>query len=104
MKFSGEWVGQIANTIQKIRFDKTTETNTLVGMIWDPTCKKWQLMKEVTYSTPDQTLQFVLPNNSVCTCYPSEYLLTGSYDNGSNSSLGFQFSRETMPVSSSESK
>ena len=112
--FSGEWVGQIANRPNKLKFEKTTDSDIWVGMVWQsPTtgtdeAGKWILMQSVEFKPYVNKLSFTLSDGGTCECYASDYMMSGAYFPAgmqtSNSPLGFQLGRTVMPNNSSSSK
>lgn len=106
--FAGEWIGQIANHPNKLKFEKTVDSNIWVGMVNVPSLptgtEKWVLMQSVEYSgSTDNKLVFILSDGGRCECYASDYLMTGSYYPVGmatrSAPLGFQLGRKTLPTS-----
>lgn len=116
--FAGEWIGQIANHPNKIKFEKTIDSNIWVGMVQVPLGpssgqsgttgiekidSKWVLMQSVEYNSTDNKLVFTLSDSGRCECYASDYLMTGAYYPAGmatrSAPLGFQLGRKTLPTS-----
>ena len=112
--FSGEWVGQIANFPNKLKFEKTTDSDIWVGMVWQSPVTnsgdagKWILMQNVEFKMYDNKLNFTLSDGGNCECYASDYMLSGAYFPAGmatqSSPLGFQLGRTMLPNSANCSK